>query len=284
VSIRYELKPLDQETVAAYVAHRLTIAGGSAAVAFTAKALALVHKLSGGIPRLINLICDRALLAGFSARANRISPEMVKHAAESLDLRSPAAHRHRWPNLRAPLAIGALVALLASAISVGLTAWLYERFDLGRLQASSEIALSGASDKTRPVGTSSQQTASHDEVGSGSSPTDDAPGPAEAASGASAGDRRLPGNATLTILAGSYPKTDASEPDIRLMTQWLEASGYAVYYAQVDHGVDGRWQRVLVGAYTDLQAAAADAARLRAAAPELEARVVTSAAATGTNR
>src|SRR5947199_7918588 len=65
VSIRYELKPLDQETVAAYVAHRLTIAGGSAAVAFTAKALEQVHRLSGGIPRLINLICDRALLAGY---------------------------------------------------------------------------------------------------------------------------------------------------------------------------------------------------------------------------
>src|SRR6202030_4492323 len=80
VSIRYELKPLDAETVAAYVAHRLTIAGGSASVAFTAKALALVHRISGGIPRLINLICDRALLAGYSIRTNRITPEMVINA------------------------------------------------------------------------------------------------------------------------------------------------------------------------------------------------------------
>src|ERR1700719_210406 len=55
VSIRYELKPLDRETVAAYVAHRLTIAGGSAAVAFTAKALGQVHRWSSGIPRVINL-------------------------------------------------------------------------------------------------------------------------------------------------------------------------------------------------------------------------------------
>src|SRR5438477_2909330 len=68
VSIRYELKPLDPEAVAAYVAHRLTIAGGSASVAFSAKALQEVHRLSGGIPRLINLICDRALLAGYSCR------------------------------------------------------------------------------------------------------------------------------------------------------------------------------------------------------------------------
>ena len=68
VSIRYELKPLDGEAVAAYVAHRLTIAGGNASVMFTPKALRQVHRWSGGIPRLINLICDRALLAGFSIR------------------------------------------------------------------------------------------------------------------------------------------------------------------------------------------------------------------------
>src|SRR6266446_8899782 len=64
VSIRYELKPLDPEAVSAYVAHRLTIAGGAQSVTFAPKALELVHRLSAGIPRLINLICDRALLAG----------------------------------------------------------------------------------------------------------------------------------------------------------------------------------------------------------------------------
>src|SRR6266702_3392656 len=50
-------EPIDRETVAAYVAHRLTIAGGSASVTFAPKALELVHRLSAGIPRLINLIC-----------------------------------------------------------------------------------------------------------------------------------------------------------------------------------------------------------------------------------
>src|SRR5581483_5207494 len=65
VSIRYQLQPLDEEAVGSYVSHRLTIAGSSASVSFTRKAIKKVHRLSGGIPRLINLICDRALLAGF---------------------------------------------------------------------------------------------------------------------------------------------------------------------------------------------------------------------------
>src|SRR5580765_7542434 len=81
ISIRYELKPLDRDAVSAYVSHRLMIAGGAASVSFTEKALEEVHRISGGIPRLINLICDRALLAGYSVQARRITPEMVVHAA-----------------------------------------------------------------------------------------------------------------------------------------------------------------------------------------------------------
>src|SRR6266853_1720391 len=73
VSIRFQLDPLDEEGVGSYIAHRLTVAGGSGAVRFSAKAVEKIHRLSGGIPRLINLICDRALLAGFAERSNRIS-------------------------------------------------------------------------------------------------------------------------------------------------------------------------------------------------------------------
>src|SRR5690242_937635 len=126
VSIRYRLEPLDRETVGAYVAHRLTIAGGSAAVTFAPKALDLLHRLWGGIRRLINLICDRALLAAFSVRENRITPDMVAHAAESLDV--TAAPRIAFPRQGASLMGAAAVALAASAVAVGSTAYLYQRF------------------------------------------------------------------------------------------------------------------------------------------------------------
>jgi len=126
VSIRYQLEPLDAETVASYVAHRLTIAGGSASVQFSQKALKEVHRRSGGIPRLINLICDRALLAGYSLRTSRITPDIVRHAARSLDLVPVASGRFGWLKARASLAAAALVVLLASAMAVGATAWVYE--------------------------------------------------------------------------------------------------------------------------------------------------------------
>ena len=96
VSIRYELRPLAAEETAAYVAHRLTIAGGGAVVSFTPKALQSVYKYSGGIPRVINLLCDRALLAAYSERATRVTPEMVRKGAGSLDLAPPHASMFAW--------------------------------------------------------------------------------------------------------------------------------------------------------------------------------------------
>ncbi len=127
VSIRYELKPLDAETVAAYVAHRLTIAGGTSSVTFAPRALKLVHRLSGGIPRLINLICDRALLAAFSVGANRVTIEMVRHAAESLDVQPLPIRRFAALRRRAPLVAAAAVVLIASILAVGASAYLYSK-------------------------------------------------------------------------------------------------------------------------------------------------------------
>jgi len=223
VSIRYELQPLDAETVAAYVAHRLTIAGGSASVAFTAKALAEVHRLSGGIPRLINLICDRALLGGYSLRTSRITHEMVRQAADSLDLRhSGLLPRFQWLNRSASLTAAAAVVLLASAFAVGVTTLLYQRFGIDTLQASTPAV-------STPI--------------------------APPAAGIER-QRALPVHAALTILAGSYPATDEGRAAVAALTEWLEGSGYDVYYADVDRGPDGRWQRVLAGAYTDPAAAA----------------------------
>jgi len=116
VSIRYELKPLTREETSAYVAHRLTIAGGGAAVSFSPKALDLVHRYASGIPRLINLVCDRALLGGYSARSNRITPEMVGAAAAGLDLTMPGRSLFGW--LRRGAAAFAAGAALTAAISL----------------------------------------------------------------------------------------------------------------------------------------------------------------------
>ncbi len=81
ISVRSTLEGLNREGVAGYVAHRLQVAGGSPdRVSFSRDALDLVHLKSGGVPRLINRICDRALHEGYLRRAACIDPEHLESA------------------------------------------------------------------------------------------------------------------------------------------------------------------------------------------------------------
>src|SRR3954471_15332404 len=96
VSIRYDLKPLTADETYAYVQHRLSVAGGGAAVSFVPKALARVHQFTGGIPRLINLLCDRALLTAYSSHATRVPADVVESAAASLELQRPSRKAPAW--------------------------------------------------------------------------------------------------------------------------------------------------------------------------------------------
>ena len=89
ISIRCSLKALTREEVEAYVTHRLWVARGSTPVTFTAKAFDLVHALSGGVPRVINLLCDRALMFASQKQTSRIAEEHVVHAAGQLNIDVP---------------------------------------------------------------------------------------------------------------------------------------------------------------------------------------------------
>ena len=100
---------------------------------------------------------------------------------------------------------------------------------------------------------------------------------------AGAPGRQLPDGTTATILAGTFLLSDPAAPAaIRALTGGLEASGYQVYYAEVDLGSRGQWQRVLAGAYVDSEAARDDAKRLNEGRSALSARAVTAGFATGT--
>ena len=91
ISIRYELKPLSRDETASYIRHRLSVAGGSASLAFDPAAIDCIYKCSGGIPRLVNLICDRALFGAFAAQTSQVSRDIVGRALETLNLRPAPA-------------------------------------------------------------------------------------------------------------------------------------------------------------------------------------------------
>ena len=84
IAVRYQLRPLNREETASYVLHRLNIAGRPDGSLFSATALKTVFVCSGGIPRRINLICDRALLTAFSEERVVVSAGDVKQAVREL--------------------------------------------------------------------------------------------------------------------------------------------------------------------------------------------------------
>jgi general secretion pathway protein A len=77
---RYHLMPLSREETKGYVRHRLRVAGGADEI-FTPAALTEVHRLSSGIPRVINVACDRALLGAYTQETRRITAALVRQAA-----------------------------------------------------------------------------------------------------------------------------------------------------------------------------------------------------------
>jgi general secretion pathway protein A len=106
---RYHLMPLSSNESRAYVNHRLTVAGAVAPI-FTGSALRTVQRVTQGIPRLINIICDRALLGAYTRELRQVDAGLVRHAAREVLGEEPAAHRPLWP-LAAALALAAALLL-----------------------------------------------------------------------------------------------------------------------------------------------------------------------------
>ena len=85
ITVRYHLLPLNRQEVNQYVQHRLHISGGNGIPRFTRPALWRVHRYSKGIPRLVNAVCDKALLAGFVQQREQIDFNMVGRAIRELE-------------------------------------------------------------------------------------------------------------------------------------------------------------------------------------------------------
>ena len=108
---RYHLRPLSQEETLQYVRHRLRVAGASGEI-FTTAALREVHRVSSGVPRVINVCCDRALLGAYTQETKRLTPALVRRAAGEV-------YGRRF----APLWLGWVAAAIVVA-GIGVTAYV----------------------------------------------------------------------------------------------------------------------------------------------------------------
>ncbi|GMU75082.1 MAG: hypothetical protein AMXMBFR45_05730 [Gammaproteobacteria bacterium] len=131
---RYHLEPLSRPEAEAYIDHRVKVAGGVGRI-FAGGARREIYRLARGIPRMINVIADRALLGAFTAESSQVTPAIVRRAAAEVYDRPTAALPPwlRWLGL-ALLPAAAIVALLVSGW------WLPERGDGAAPTASPQPA------------------------------------------------------------------------------------------------------------------------------------------------
>ena len=88
VALRHHLRALSLSECQEYIANRLTVAGAGPSI-FQAEAIEWVHRYSGGIPRLINVMCDNAMISAFALEKTEVEPQFIQEVAEDLCLASP---------------------------------------------------------------------------------------------------------------------------------------------------------------------------------------------------
>ena len=119
ITARFHLRPLTAEECESYILHRLEVSGFNDAL-FDKKAVHELFKRTGGIPRLINIICDRAMLGAYAKNRKQIGPNVVKQAANEVmgnkadDTHSEkqqlvTVNNNRWRNVAITLAVALLV-------------------------------------------------------------------------------------------------------------------------------------------------------------------------------
>jgi general secretion pathway protein A len=106
---RHHLGPLSKAEVKAYVAHRLKVAGCERSL-FTDGALSRIHGLTGGVPRLMNLLCDRALLGAYVEDKQQVDNKILANAAKEVSTKM-APLKQPWREWM-PVAIGSLIGAL----------------------------------------------------------------------------------------------------------------------------------------------------------------------------
>lgn len=173
ISIRYEILPLSPDESIQYINHRLLVAGGCGRVAFKPSAVKEIFKYSQGCPRLINLVCDRALLGGYNDQVDVIDRVQVNRGIQSLMGAEEKDHdRNSFIRFRFPVISCTLFFL------VGLAFFIFSQMGSDWQSKLDEAAASIKKQLLIPLSSKLEDVFSRTEIRSGFTKKD-APAPAQ---------------------------------------------------------------------------------------------------------
>lgn len=238
VSVRYTLQPLSVDEIGRYIDHRLRIAGSDGSISFERSAIERIHRYSEGVPRLVNLLADRTLLAGYAQRTSVLDADTVERAAETLDLTHPGATppvERATPSRVAAQAVSRgrqpMLAVAALAATVAVAGyWI----GFGGAEAADPVPVRAEASQVVPA-----------------SPAGSAP---------LAAVESVPGKA-YTIYVSSFRSAD--EDALAALRERLGAAGYQTHLVGAEVPGQGRLYRLVVGSFDDRAAAQDQVSRLR---------------------
>jgi general secretion pathway protein A len=128
ITARFDLTPLDEKETRTYVRHRLQVAGANdAREIFSGAALRQIYRLSGGVPRVINLLCERAMMGAYGRDQAVVSPNLVAEAAkETFGSQGAVGTASAAPWVSQATIRGAVLGLLIAAVAVAAVLWVGE--------------------------------------------------------------------------------------------------------------------------------------------------------------
>jgi general secretion pathway protein A len=126
VALRCEITPFELPETAAYIATRIRVAGGVPSKLFTREGVSLIHEHAGGIPRIISVICDNALVSGMALERQPVDGGVVLEVCRDFHLRASRGEVPAEPSPRPPLEASAPAPVTSD--------------DLGTIQSQTEMA------------------------------------------------------------------------------------------------------------------------------------------------
>jgi general secretion pathway protein A len=206
VTARYHLLPFAEADTRAYVLHRMAVAGQTEEI-FTEAALGAVHRAAGGVPRLINAVCDRALLGAYALDQRRVDVGTVRHAAAEVQGQAVTRRLGRAWRCAGAIAVGAALvvggSLLLAHREIRLP-WVAGRTD--RTPIPGGPALAGPTPAPDPSGNGAAASGASPGSASGGSTATVAP------PGAAPSSPAVSPTADPTANAGAPPATKPAEP------------------------------------------------------------------------
>ncbi len=151
ITARYHLMPLNKQEVAQYIQHRLSVAD-CYRVVFNKKAVAMIHQLSQGIPRLINLLCDRSLWLAYGESQSVVNKKtVIKASTEAL-----GEEYNLIPWWLTPVKIAATLVFTISLVAAGMWWGEHKEFSLNNIIANNKVSpqktiANANKDKVKPI-------------------------------------------------------------------------------------------------------------------------------------